>query len=60
MVEKLKVFIGEFTIACSFRSLEDHFLWDFAGVYGPNLGSDKSLLQDEFARNQSCWEVLGV
>lgn len=58
MVKKLEVYIGEFTVACSFRSLEDNFLWASAGVCGPDLDSDGSFLWDELAGIQSYWNVL--
>lgn len=57
MVEKLEELIGEYTMVCSFRSLEDKFLWTFAGVYGLNLDSDRSCLWDEVACILSCWEL---
>lgn len=36
-------------MACSFRIVEDNFLWAFAGVYGPNSYSYMSLLWEELA-----------
>lgn len=53
MVEKLEEFVGEFIMACSFRSVEDNYLWAFAGVYRPNLDSNRCLLWDELAGIQS-------
>jgi hypothetical protein len=32
IVEKIDVFVGEFVLACSFRSVEDDFSLAFAGV----------------------------
>lgn len=44
---KLEEFIRDYTMACSFRNVEDNFLCAFASVYGPNSNSDKSLLWEE-------------
>ena len=34
-MEKIDERVREFFVACSFRNIEDHFTWAFAGVYGP-------------------------
>lgn len=34
VVEKVEC-MGEFTIACSFRTFDEQFIWPFAGAYGP-------------------------
>lgn len=56
-MEKLEEFVGECTVTCSFRSIEDNFIWAFADVYGPHLDSDRSLLLDELAGLHSLWDV---
>lgn len=53
VMEKEEDFIGEFTVTCSFRNVEDSFSWVFAGVYGPNVDSVRSLLQNELPSLQS-------
>jgi hypothetical protein len=45
----MDVYVGEFVVACSFRSVADDFSWAFAGVYGPNFDSLRSSLWDELA-----------
>lgn len=62
VVEKLDVYVGEFVVACSFRSVADDFTWAFAGVYGPNFDFLRSSLWNELAGLSSWWElpVLGV
>jgi hypothetical protein len=55
IVEKIDVFVGEFVLACSFRSGEDDFSWAFAGVYGPNMDAIRSSLWDELAGVSSWW-----
>jgi hypothetical protein len=49
IVEKLDVYVSEFVVACSFRSITDDFSWAFAGVYGPNFDALRSSLWDELA-----------
>jgi hypothetical protein len=57
IVEKIDVFVGEFVLACSFKSVEDDFSWAFARVYGPNMDTLRSSLWDELA-GLSTWWVL--
>jgi hypothetical protein len=44
VVEKVEAWEGSYAIACSFRSVNDDFQWAFAGVYGPNVDNDRSVL----------------
>jgi hypothetical protein len=37
--------LGHFVVACSFRNVEDAFVWAFAGVYGPNLDNVRRSLK---------------
>lgn len=32
--------MGEFTVACSFKSVADNYLCAFAVLYGPNVDND--------------------
>ncbi|KAG6664244.1 hypothetical protein CIPAW_02G079200 [Carya illinoinensis] len=57
VVEKIEEFIGQFMVACSFKSVEDNFLWAFAGIYGPNLDSTRRLLWEELAGVHSWWDL---
>jgi hypothetical protein len=57
IVEKIDVFMGEFVLAYSFRSVVDDFSWAFAGVYGLNIDALKSSLSDELAGFSSWWEL---
>lgn len=36
-MEKIEACVGEYSIACSFRNVEDGFSWAFARAYGPNF-----------------------
>jgi len=51
------VFLGEFTLAVSFRNVADWFVSAFAGVYGPNSSINRRLLWDELAGILSWWNV---
>jgi hypothetical protein len=55
--EKIEACGGIVTIACSFGCFSDSFEWAFAGVYGPNEGSDRKMLWDELAGLISWWEM---
>jgi exonuclease III len=57
VVEKVEDWVGCFSVACSFRSVSDDFRWAFAGVYGPNIDSDRLLLWDELSNLMDRWEV---
>ncbi|KAF5467563.1 hypothetical protein F2P56_017374 [Juglans regia] len=57
VVEKVEEYIGRYMVACSFKSVSDDFLWAFAGVYGPNLDVNRSILWDELAGVQSWWDL---
>jgi len=57
IVEKIDVFVGEFVLACSFRSVVDDFSWAFVGVYGPNIDALRSSLWDELSGLSSWWEL---
>jgi hypothetical protein len=41
--------VGDFSIACSFRNVEDGFSWAFAGVCGPKSDGDRRLQLEELA-----------
>jgi hypothetical protein len=47
--------VGEFSVACLFKNIKDHFSWAFAGVYGLNSNGDRRLLRDELAGLISWW-----
>ena len=42
VLEKLDVHIGEYSVSCQWRSLDDGFVWTGSGVYGPNLDTMRS------------------
>jgi hypothetical protein len=36
VVTKIEVGLGRYVEACSFKNVDDGFVWAFARVYGPN------------------------
>jgi exonuclease III len=57
VVEKREECVGGYTLACSFKNVEDHFEWVFGGVYGPNGDVERRVLWEELAGLMSVWEV---
>jgi hypothetical protein len=57
VVTKLDVCLGNYVAACSFRNVEDGFLWAFAGVYGPSRHNLRSFLWEELAGLLSIWDL---
>jgi hypothetical protein len=46
---EVRGFCGEFVVACSFRNVDNDFVWAFAGVYVPILDNVRSFLYEELA-----------
>lgn len=44
VVENLVECMGNFSVACHFRNVEDGFERALAGIYGPNVDSSRTLL----------------
>lgn len=57
VVEKVKEFVANFTMACSFRSVEDNLLWAFTEVYGLNMDNECCLLWEELVGVLSWWNL---
>ena len=47
--------MGSFIVVCSFRNVEENFVWAFAGVYAPNDGVRR--YWDELVGLISWWEL---
>ncbi|XP_042942615.1 uncharacterized protein LOC122276776 [Carya illinoinensis] len=56
-MEKMEEFVGEFSVAVSFKMAEDNFMWAFAGIYGPNADNIRKLLWEEIAGISSWWDL---
>jgi hypothetical protein len=52
--------VGEFSLAVTFRNVEDHFTWAFVGVYSPNSVRDKGLIWDELVVYSASGTCLGA
>ena len=63
VLEKLDVHIGEYSVSCQWRSLDDGFVWTGFGVYGPNLDTMCSYFWEELLglwnRWSSPWCLFG-
>jgi hypothetical protein len=57
VVSKIEDCLGNYVVACSFRNVEDGFLWAFAGVYGPNSNGLRRFLWEELAGLLSIWAM---
>jgi hypothetical protein len=57
VVEKLEGAVGYFSVSCKFKNVEDHHVWMFTGVYGPNIVRDRGLMWDELAGIRCWWDV---
>lgn len=49
VVELVEESVENFSVACSFKNVEDEWMWAFTGDYGPNLDRERSLLWEELA-----------
>jgi hypothetical protein len=57
VVTKIEVCVGDYVAACSFKNVEDEFIWAFAGVYGLNLDIFRRFLWEELAGLISWWDI---
>ena len=57
VVEKLEDVVGYFSVSYKFRNVEDHNVWMFSGVCGPNVDNDRGLMWDGLAGIRSWWDV---
>jgi endonuclease/exonuclease/phosphatase family metal-dependent hydrolase len=48
---------GRYTVACSFKNVNDNIVWAFGGVYGQNDDGDRRELWDELVGLMSWWEM---
>jgi hypothetical protein len=57
VVTKLDMCLGNYVAACSFRNVEDGFMWAFAGVYGPSRYNLRRFLWEELAGLLCIWDL---
>ena len=57
-ITKVEVALGNFVAACSFKNVDDGFVWAFTEVYGPNKDNIRHLLWEELVALMSWWDML--
>lgn len=43
-MENLEDLVGQFSVSCKFRNVEDNFEWAFTSVYSPIADREKRLM----------------
>ncbi|RVW39007.1 Exocyst complex component SEC8 [Vitis vinifera] len=51
----LEMEVGQFSISCRFRNVEDGFVWMFTRVYGPFSREERGWLWEELGAIRSLW-----
>ena len=54
--ELVEAEIGQFSVTCLFKNVEDDFLWAFKGVYGPMKRCKRELFWEELGSLKGLWE----
>ena len=57
VVEKIDVFIGQFSISVLLRRVLDGFEWVCIGLYGPNADYNRAALWEELSRVRVKWNT---
>ncbi|RVW27602.1 hypothetical protein CK203_103594 [Vitis vinifera] len=55
-LEVLDLEVGQYSVSCRFRNVEDGFVWIFMGVYGPFTRKEKECLWKELGAIRGIWE----
>ncbi|RVW24673.1 hypothetical protein CK203_082175 [Vitis vinifera] len=55
-LEVLALEVGQFSVSCRFRNVEDGFVWMFIGVYGPFIREERECLWEELGVIRGIWE----
>ena len=50
--------MGNFSISCRFRNVEDGLTWIFTGVYGPFSKDDRDCMWEELGAIRGLWDDL--
>ena len=53
----LDVEVGQFSISCIFRNVENGLVWLFTGVYGPFFREERDWLWEELEAIRGIWDV---
>ncbi|RVW46561.1 LINE-1 reverse transcriptase-like [Vitis vinifera] len=54
-LEMIEMEVGQFSISCRLRNVEDGFVWIFTGVYGPFSREDREALWVELGAIRGIW-----
>ncbi|RVW40426.1 hypothetical protein CK203_090038 [Vitis vinifera] len=54
-LEVIEMEVGQFSISCRLRNVEDRFVWIFTGVYGPFSREDKEVFWEELGAIRGIW-----
>ena len=57
-LEVLALEVGQFSISCGFRNMEDGLVWMFTGVYGSFSMEERECLWEESGAIRGIWEDL--
>ena len=55
-LEVLEMEVGQFSISCRFRNVEDGIVWIFTGVYGSFSKEDREILWEELGAIRGIWD----
>ena len=55
-LELVEAEIGQFSVPCMFKNVEDGFQWAFTGVYGPVKRCKRELFWEELGSVKGLWE----
>ncbi|RVW49728.1 hypothetical protein CK203_070052 [Vitis vinifera] len=56
-LDVLDVEVGQFSISCRVRNVEDGLIWMFTGVYGPFSREERDCLWEELGAIRGLWDV---
>ncbi|RVW46326.1 LINE-1 reverse transcriptase-like [Vitis vinifera] len=54
-LEMIEMEVGQFSISCRLRNVEDGFVWTFTGVYGPFSREDREAFWEELGAIRGIW-----
>ena len=57
VLEKLEILVGLFLMSVQWKRVEDGFIWECSGVYGPNDNNMRGFMWDELVGIQQYWNV---
>ena len=55
-LDVLELEVGQFSISCRFRNVEDGFVWIVTGVFGPFFREERECLWEELRAIRGIWD----